>query len=114
MLSKIYIQKVQNKHFLLSKVVNSVRIIIFSMSDVEIDFEYIKEIASNVKNVYDNDENSTDWVEDVINEYNESLEFREGLLDEIVDYLYSFNDDEYKNLAEKVIEIIVKAITKFK
>lgn len=73
------------------------------MSD-EIDFEFINEVGNNVKKVYD-DEQNTDWFNDIIDAYNESDEFPEGTLQDIIDYLLSFGDEKRTNLANQVIDI---------
>ena len=71
----------------------------------EIDFTFITEVGNTVKNIYEAEQNNMEWFYDIIDQSNESYEFPEGTLDQVIDYLLSFNNEEYTKTANQLINI---------
>ena len=55
------------------------------------DFDEIEKTGAEVREILIGDK---EWFDSVINNLNETGEFQEGLIDEIVDYLHAFEDEE--------------------
>lgn len=69
------------------------------------DFDEIEKTGAEVREILIGDK---EWFDSVINNLNETGEFQEGLIDEIVDYLHAFEDEEIKKLASHLNSIVIQ------